>query len=199
MYQYSHCAGPSWSCCLRACLPHCCMLIASQLFQHSAAARSLFRPLMELLFARLPPPLRTSAVRRVSKFLLESTLTSVGAEASVLCNAVAWADPQVGAGCSDLLPVGGVGLTAGLTTDVGAELQWSKMWCRWAPSLLLRTACPPCQVYNTTIQLQLACRRPQGSCWRRWSSSCPLYFKFSQHCSLSIKPCQDAAEELLAP
>ena len=49
---------------------------------------------MELLFARLPPPLRTSAIRRVAKFLLESTLTSVGAEAAVLCNAVAWADPR---------------------------------------------------------------------------------------------------------
>ncbi|KAL4431419.1 hypothetical protein ABPG75_006675 [Micractinium tetrahymenae] len=57
-------------------------------------SNSMFRPLMELLFARLPPPLRHAAIRRVSKFLIESTLTSVGAEASVLCNAVAWADPQ---------------------------------------------------------------------------------------------------------
>ena len=53
------------------------------------------RPLMELLFARLPPALRGAAIRRVAQFLLESTLTSVGAEAAVLCNAVAWADPQV--------------------------------------------------------------------------------------------------------
>ncbi len=66
---------------------------------------------MELLFARLPPPLRAAAVRRVAKFLLESTLTSVGAEASVLCNAVAWADPQVGAAAGDL--------TAGLTVFGG--------------------------------------------------------------------------------
>jgi hypothetical protein len=50
---------------------------------------------MELLFARLPPPLRRTATRRVAAFLLESTLSSVGAEASVLCNAVAWADPEV--------------------------------------------------------------------------------------------------------
>ena len=53
---------------------------------------------MELLFARLPPALRQAAIKRVAKFLLESTLSSVGAEASVLCNAVAWADPQVGGG-----------------------------------------------------------------------------------------------------
>jgi hypothetical protein len=53
---------------------------------------------MELLFARLPPSLRKGAIRRVAKFLLESTFTSVAAEASVLCNAVAWADSQVRSG-----------------------------------------------------------------------------------------------------
>ncbi|KAI3424360.1 hypothetical protein D9Q98_009913 [Chlorella vulgaris] len=57
-------------------------------------SNSMFRPLMELLFARLPPSLRKGAIRRVAKFLLESTFTSVAAEASVLCNAVAWADSQ---------------------------------------------------------------------------------------------------------
>ena len=79
---------------------------------------------MELLFARLPPPLRASAVRRVSKFLLESTLTSVGAEASVLCNAVAWADPQVGAWVLGFLTDVGAGckfLLESTLTSVGAE------------------------------------------------------------------------------
>jgi hypothetical protein len=50
---------------------------------------------MELLFARLPPALRRAAIRRTAAFLLDSSLASVGAEASVLCNAIAWADPEV--------------------------------------------------------------------------------------------------------
>ncbi|KAL6772361.1 hypothetical protein ACKKBG_A29920 [Auxenochlorella protothecoides x Auxenochlorella symbiontica] len=56
---------------------------------------SMFRPLMELLFSRLPPGLRRHAIQRVGRFLLETTLSSVMAEAAVLCNAVAWADPRL--------------------------------------------------------------------------------------------------------
>lgn len=55
----------------------------------------MFRPLMELLFSRLPPGLRRHAIQRVGRFLLETTLSSVMAEAAVLCNAVAWADPRL--------------------------------------------------------------------------------------------------------
>ena len=48
---------------------------------HDAASfllggNSMFRPLMEILFARLPPALRRRAVRRVAAFLAESTFTS---------------------------------------------------------------------------------------------------------------------------
>ncbi|KFM25207.1 Proteasome activator complex subunit 4 [Auxenochlorella protothecoides] len=56
---------------------------------------SMFRPLMELLFSRLPPGLRRHAIQRVGRFLLETTLSSVMVEAAVLCNAVAWADPRL--------------------------------------------------------------------------------------------------------
>ena len=113
--------GRLWSCCLPACrrLPLCVSTLDCPIPNRFLLPTS--RPLMELLFARLPPPLRAAAVRRVAKFLLESTLTSVGAEASVLCNAVAWSDPQVGAG--------GGGLTAGLTVFVGAGRD--KLACCW--------------------------------------------------------------------
>ena len=55
---------------------------------------SMFRPLMELLYARLPPDLRMRAIRQTSEFLLGNTLASVAPEAAILCNAMAWADPE---------------------------------------------------------------------------------------------------------
>jgi hypothetical protein len=58
---------------------------------------SMFRPLMELLYMRLPGPLRTAAIKKTAKFLLESSFSSVTSEAAILCNAMAWADPTVAA------------------------------------------------------------------------------------------------------
>ena len=55
---------------------------------------SMFRPFMELLYMRLPPNLRSMAIRRTAQFLLENTFSSVTSEAAILCNAVAWADPE---------------------------------------------------------------------------------------------------------
>lgn len=50
-------------------------------------------PMMELLFARLPPALRGLAMRQLGRFLTGSCLPSVAHEAAVLANAAAWADP----------------------------------------------------------------------------------------------------------
>ncbi|KAH7621507.1 hypothetical protein Ndes2526B_g03845 [Nannochloris sp. 'desiccata'] len=58
---------------------------------------SMFRPLMELLYMRLPGPLKTVAIKKTAKFLLESSFSSVTSEAAILCNAMAWADPGVSA------------------------------------------------------------------------------------------------------
>jgi len=55
---------------------------------------SMFRPLMELLFARLPEPFRTRTIKQTADFLLGSTFSSVAPEAAILCNAMAWADPD---------------------------------------------------------------------------------------------------------
>ena len=55
---------------------------------------SMFRPMIELLFARLPHNLKHGAIRRLARFVLTTTLPSVTTEASVLCNAAAWADPK---------------------------------------------------------------------------------------------------------
>lgn len=55
---------------------------------------SMFRPMIELLFARLPPELKKGAIRRLGRFVQTTTLPSVTTEASVLCNAAAWADPK---------------------------------------------------------------------------------------------------------
>lgn len=57
-------------------------------------ANSMFRPLMELLFARLPEPFRTRTIKHTSEFLLGSTFSSVAPEAAILCNAMSWADPD---------------------------------------------------------------------------------------------------------
>ena len=56
---------------------------------------SMFRPLMELLFARLPEELRARAIKQTSNFLLGSTFSSVVSEAAILCNAMSWADPDL--------------------------------------------------------------------------------------------------------
>ena len=55
---------------------------------------SMFRPLMELLFSRLPEPFRTRTIKQTAGFLLGSTFSSVAPEAAILCNAMAWADPE---------------------------------------------------------------------------------------------------------
>lgn len=54
---------------------------------------SMFRPLMELLYVRLPGQLRASAIKRTAAFLLENVFSS--SEGTVLCNAIAWADPSI--------------------------------------------------------------------------------------------------------
>ena len=41
-----------------------------------SSSSSVSRPLLELLFGRLPGALRAPAIRRVARFLLDSTLTS---------------------------------------------------------------------------------------------------------------------------
>jgi len=58
---------------------------------------SMFRPLMELLYMRLPADLRNVAIKKTAKFLLESSFSSVTSEAAILCNAMAWADPDLAA------------------------------------------------------------------------------------------------------
>ena len=55
---------------------------------------SMFRPLMELLYARLPKEMRTRSIKKTCEFLLGSTFSSVAPEAATLCNAMAWADPE---------------------------------------------------------------------------------------------------------
>ncbi|KAL3134782.1 hypothetical protein ABBQ32_007768 [Trebouxia sp. C0010 RCD-2024] len=61
---------------------------------------SMFRPMMELLFARLPQELQLHAIKQLARFVSTSTLASVTNEASLICNAAAWAAPQT---CVDLL------------------------------------------------------------------------------------------------
>lgn len=55
---------------------------------------SMFRPLIELLFARVDKDLRKRLVRQTSEFLLGNTFSSVAPEAAILCNSMAWADPE---------------------------------------------------------------------------------------------------------
>eukprot|EP00891_Asterochloris_glomerata_P001540 jgi/Astpho2/1540/fgenesh1_pg.00026_%23_29_t len=55
---------------------------------------SMFRPLVELLFARLPPGLQRVAMKHVTRFMLGTTMPSVSNEASLICNAAAWAAPE---------------------------------------------------------------------------------------------------------
>ena len=49
---------------------------------------------MELLFARLPPDLQRVAMKHVTRFMLGTTMPSVSNEASLICNAAAWAAPE---------------------------------------------------------------------------------------------------------
>ena len=53
----------------------------------------MHRPLLGLLFARLPPALRDMATRRVLRFVSGTCLPSVAREASSLGQALVWADP----------------------------------------------------------------------------------------------------------
>eukprot|EP00889_Picochlorum_renovo_P005245 jgi/Picre1/32275/NNA_007621.t1 len=55
---------------------------------------SMFRPLIELLFARVDKDLRKRLVRQTSEYLLGNTFSSVAPEAAILCNSMAWADPE---------------------------------------------------------------------------------------------------------
>lgn len=55
---------------------------------------SMFRPLIELLFARVHKDLRKRLVRQTAEFLLGNTFSSVAPEAAILCNSMAWADPE---------------------------------------------------------------------------------------------------------
>ena len=123
---------------------------------------------MELLFARLPPPLRASAIRRVAKFLLESTLTSVGAEASVLCNAIAWADPQVWFVVPVAAP-GAVCMRSSAPTSPVCPKKSSQLPAPgWHPAA--RRAHCRCDAPQTAVCL--LSRPPPRSFWRRWWSSC---------------------------
>ena len=55
------------------------------------------RPMVELLFARLPPTMRSHAISRLARFVTTNTLPSVTQEAAILCNAAGWADPDAAA------------------------------------------------------------------------------------------------------
>ena len=52
------------------------------------------RPMIELLFARLSKDLQLRAIKQLARFVATSTLASVTNEASLICNAAAWAAPQ---------------------------------------------------------------------------------------------------------
>ncbi len=55
------------------------------------------RPMVELLFARLPHTMRVRAISRLARFVTTNTLPSVTQEAAILCNAAGWADPATAA------------------------------------------------------------------------------------------------------
>ena len=50
--------------------------------------------MIELLFARLPKDLQLHAIKQLARFVATSTLASVTNEASLICNAAAWAAPE---------------------------------------------------------------------------------------------------------
>lgn len=56
---------------------------------------SMFRPLMELLFVRLPRTVQVAAAKKTASFLLGNILTSMCPEAAVLCNGIVLADPAL--------------------------------------------------------------------------------------------------------
>jgi len=55
--------------------------------------QSMYRPFMELLFARLSPSLYDQALRRVARFLTTNTVVGAVSELGVLVAAVVWAHP----------------------------------------------------------------------------------------------------------
>ncbi|KAL0043408.1 hypothetical protein WJX79_003790 [Trebouxia sp. C0005] len=57
---------------------------------------SMFRPMMELLFARLPQDLQLHAIKQLARFVTTTTLASVTNETALICNAAAWAAPETG-------------------------------------------------------------------------------------------------------
>ncbi|KAL0045726.1 hypothetical protein WJX82_002854 [Trebouxia sp. C0006] len=57
---------------------------------------SMFRPMMELLFARLPKDLQLHAIKQLARFVTTTTLASVTNETALICNAAAWAAPETG-------------------------------------------------------------------------------------------------------
>jgi len=54
------------------------------------------RPMMELLFARLPKDLQLHAIKQLARFVTTTTLASVTNETALICNAAAWAAPETG-------------------------------------------------------------------------------------------------------
>jgi len=66
---------------------------------------SQFRPFVELLFARLSPPLREAAANRLARLAIEAALPGVSYELGILLNAAAWHLPPRGAAAALLLPL----------------------------------------------------------------------------------------------
>ncbi|BDA49513.1 probable proteasome activator complex subunit 4 [Coccomyxa sp. Obi] len=60
-------------------------------------SKSMYRPMVDLLFARLSPELHTFAIRKVGRFLATTSLPSMTAEASVLAQAAAASDATAAA------------------------------------------------------------------------------------------------------
>ena len=74
--------------------------------------QSMYRPFMELLFARLSPVLYDLALQRVTRFLTTHTVAGAVSEMGVLVAAVVWANP----------PKATAGLLSPLHTLLSAEL-----------------------------------------------------------------------------
>ena len=96
---------------------------------------SFLRPVLELAFARAPPSARARGLRAVSKFATARAMPSVAAEAALVCNAAAWADPDraarellpplLAAVEAHLPPRGGAWPTARLSKAAEAGLCWA--------------------------------------------------------------------------
>ena len=74
-----------------------CATLCRLQWGHLKAVLLANRPMVELLFARLPPTMRVRAISRLARFVTTNTLPSVTQEAAILCNAAGWADPPAAA------------------------------------------------------------------------------------------------------